>query len=70
MLTFLIKGYFTVKLLRNSALAKILAVDKPFSALSPRRTEVFDASNVHLGLLATKICNVNNIAVNIHFLWD
>lgn len=70
MLTFLFKGYFTVKLLRNGALAIITAVDKPFSALFLPTIEVFDASNVRLGFLATKISNVNNMAVNIHFLWD
>lgn len=70
MLTFLFKGFFTVKLLRNGAFAIIAAVDKSFFALFPPKIEVFDVSNVRLGVLATQICNVNNIAVNIHFLWD
>lgn len=70
MLTFLFKGYFTVKLLRNGAFAIITVVHKPFFALFPPKIEVFDASNVRLGVLATQICNINNMAVNIHFLWD
>lgn len=57
-------------LLYRETITIITAVDKPFSALFPPTIEVFDVSNAHLGFLATKIDNVNNMAVNIHFLWD
>lgn len=45
-------------------------MEKPFPALLAPTTEGFDVSNLHLGFLAAEICNVNNMAVNIHFLWD
>lgn len=48
----------------------IPAVGEPFPALFPPTSVVFDVSNVGLDFSATKIGDVNNLAVNIHFLWD